>query len=79
MAQVVVHRGILGQLADREIGKTDDGTEDVVEVVGNAAGQGADCFHLPGLVELGLQGDLVTDVTFDRDKMGDRAGRVADR
>ena len=33
----------------------EDCPEDIVEVMGNAPGQGADGFHLLGLLEVGLQ------------------------
>src|SRR5208337_2028221 len=51
---------VLVQQAQADVAKY--GGEDVVEVVGNTAGQSPDGFHLLGLYQLGLQfGPLVFD------------------
>src|SRR5262249_43613088 len=62
-----------------KLGVPHDAGEDVVEVVGDAAGQGPDGLHLLGLVELLLQLDLLRDVTGRGDVVHDPAGDVAHR
>ena len=42
-------------LLERQLRMPEDHAEHVVEVVGDAARQPADGFHLPGLLKLGLQ------------------------
>ena len=44
-----------GRLVERQVGEADDGRQDVVEVVGDAAGQPADRLELAGLEQLGLE------------------------
>ncbi len=41
-----------------QLGMTDNSTKDIVEVVGNAAGQGADGFQLLSLLQLLAMGDI---------------------
>ena len=50
--EVVVFGGLRGHVADDDLGVADDGRQDVVEVVGHAAGQGAEGLHLLGLQQL---------------------------
>ena len=55
----------VGQLVLQEAGGAVDDGEEVVEVVGDAAGQSSDRLHLLGLTQLGLQLDLAADVARD--------------
>jgi hypothetical protein len=48
-------RRILRHLVPGHFGITENGAEDIVEIMGNAAGQGADGLHLLGLLQLGLE------------------------
>src|SRR5438105_11464644 len=50
------------QIAEQELRVAENGGEQVVEVVGNAAGELADGFHLLGLPELLLEVALLADV-----------------
>ena len=47
--------GSLWGVARGEFGETDDGGEDIVEVVGDASGEGAEGLHLLGLAKLGFE------------------------
>ena len=63
---------------------TDDCREDVVEVMGNTSCKGADGFHLPGLLELGLHFFSITDINPGTDKViftinADHGGRKKKR
>ena len=53
--------------------------QEVVEVVGDAARQGADGLHLLGLLELGLEALPLGDVAPDGRHADDGAGRVLER
>ncbi len=55
LLEVLLNQGAVGDVVDRHLGETDDRGEDVVEVVGDAPGQGADGLHLVGLAELFLE------------------------
>jgi hypothetical protein len=48
-----------------------DSHEDVIEVMGNPAGQRADGFHLLGLLELGFKALRLGNVTDNRDHPND--------
>ena len=62
----VLTTGIGGaEVLEQEIRVAGDGREDVVEVVGNAARQAADRFHLLGLAQLLLELDALRDVAPD--------------
>ena len=52
IAEVSLYLGTVGNIFRCHLGKTQDGCEDVVEVMGDASGEGADGFHLLGLAEL---------------------------
>src|SRR5439155_9903340 len=56
-----------------------DAGEEVVELVGHAAGQGADALHLLRLQELTLQMFAVADVALNADEMRQLALTVHDR
>jgi len=67
-----------------EFGVADDRGEDVVEIVGDAAGESAEGFHFVHLSELLLHALLFVvggfggnDFLFERDVMGDGAVRTA--
>ena len=56
-----------------------DDRQDVVEVVGDAAGKLADGFHFLRLPQLGLELTLAGDVTADPEHRGDLAVAIAQR
>ena len=62
-----------------ELGVAEDGLEQIVEVVGDAAGELAERGQLLGLVELALDLSLHRDVAHDGDQAGDGALRIAQR
>ena len=68
--QLVVRRPLLELLA-QQVEVADDDAQEVVEVVGEAAGQVADGFHLLRLLELALDGLAAADVANGGD--GDEA------
>ena len=77
--QVAVHLGARLGVQQGHVREADDAAEDVVEIVGDAARQGADGLHLLGLAHARLDLGLVGDVPLHTDEVGDGAGRVAHR
>ena len=60
--------GVVGaDAAQGDFAVAGDGGEEVVEVVGNTAGESADGFHFRGVAELGLEEFLLGDVADDVD------------
>ena len=73
LAQVAPRRAGVGRLGQEHVGVALDHHEDVVEVVGHAAGQVADGFELLGLPQLGLQPPAVLGFGLER-QVGRRQG-----
>ena len=63
-------------LLQGQLGMAEDDAQHVVEVVGHAARQPTDRFHLLGLLELGFQGKSFSDILDHLDCGGDLACRV---
>jgi hypothetical protein len=68
-----------GRLVEGEVREADDRGQDVVEVVGDAAGEAADRLELAGLEQLGLQAVQLARVLHQRDCAQDPAALVRDR
>ena len=62
MLQRLPGRAGLCHLLLCKLGEADDNLQDVVEVVGDAAGQRPDGFHLLGLAQLGFEVSVCSDV-----------------
>ena len=62
LLRVSAHGGLVADTSQQELGVSRDHHEQVVEVVGDAAGEPADGFHLLGLAKLLLQGAAFGDV-----------------
>ena len=61
-----------------QLGIDDDRAQDVVEIVGDASGQGPQGVHLLGLAELPLEGILLGDVLFGDQAAEEGSGRILD-
>ena len=79
LLQVLLHHRLILQAQAREVGVAEQGGEDVVEIVGNAAGQGTERFHLLGLAELAFERQPLGDVGGDHHHVFHLAVRVDDR
>ena len=71
--------GVAVERAAEQVGVAADDGEQVVEVVGDPAGEPADRFHLLRLPELFLEPLAVGDVLVDAEHADDLAARVAQR
>jgi len=60
--EIRLHGIVRGKPQHGQFGGVDDRGENIVEIVGDAAGQGADSFHLLGLEELAFQAYLLGHV-----------------
>jgi len=67
---------IRGHAHEGQLAVTDDGHEDVVEVVGHPPGQGADGFHLHRMAHLFFQAAVFGEVQAGADESGEGAGGV---
>ena len=56
---VIRHGTVLGEAFPGDLRIADDRCQDIVEIMGNTAGQGADGLHFLGLSELVLQFDFL--------------------
>ena len=68
--QVRIHRLVVADLLERQLGVADEGGEEVVEVVRDAAGQPAERVHLLGLPKLIFQALSFGDVARDTQHRG---------
>ncbi len=62
LLRVTAQGGLVAELAQQELGVSGDHHEQVVEVMGDAAGEATHGFHLLGLAQLLLQGAALGDV-----------------
>ncbi len=75
LIQTVADGAILGNVFQQHLGIADNGEQDIVKIMGNAAGQGADGFHLLGLVQPILEFHLLCFRLFARGNILKNAGK----
>src|ERR1700691_5093243 len=68
-----------GQRVEGEFGVAGDNGEQIVEVMGNASSQAADCIHFLGLQQLWFPAQPFGEIPSVRDKVGDATFGVPDR
>ena len=71
---VIAQHGVGRQLTEDEFRVAHDRSQQVVEVVGDAAGEPPDCFHLVGLTKFALGPVALRNVLDDRDEVTRLAG-----
>ena len=79
LGHIMAAGAAFGYFVHGQFGISQNSGEDVVEVMGDAAGQGPDRFHFLRLNQLPLQVVFLGHITLDADVVANRSGTVRNR
>ncbi len=77
--QAAADGSVFRNIIHQHLGMAHNGKQDIVEIMGNPSGQGADGFHFLGLPQLFFHPDLLGNIPFHCHKIDDFAGRIKNR